>query len=464
MLPRTLKTRIILIFALLAILAISLTNIVFYKRYLNIIKEDLRSQLMSIAKTGTLLIDGDELASIPLQSSSISLPAYKKIQKQLLSIRDLNKDIRYVYTMVPSPSENRTIFVVDADPEMENVQDRLRSWPGDEFNAEKYPEMLKAIDGATADKNFVVDEWGAFLSGYAPIKNKTGKAVAIIGVDMDVRQVTRMLNRIKKEVIFSLFVAVLLSILLGYLSGETISRPVNKLIKAIRYITQSGDLTYKIKLKTKDELKELADSFNLLAQSLYETNKREKKLIFDTIQALNLALEASEPYMSGHSRRVTQLAELLARELKLPAEEIEKIKQMGLVHDIGKLSVDSAILAKPGKLTPEEWLQIKKHPAEGERILAPLTEHKPELALIRSHHERFDGKGYPDGLKAEQISLMVSILSLCDSFDAMVSERPYRPKPLSKEEALQEIKRSSGTQFDPQAVEAFISLFRKNKI
>jgi len=464
MFGRTLKTRTILIFTLLAIIAIVLTNIVFYQRYLNIIKEDLRSHLMTIAKMGTFLIDGDKLSSMPLQSSSLNLPEYKEIQKQLLSIRNLNKDIRYVYTMVPSPIKNRAIFAVDAAPETENAKDKLRSWPGDEFNAENYPELLKAMEGPTADKELVLDEWEAYLSGYAPIKDKQGKSVAIIGVDMDIKQVTAALNRIKKEIILSLILAIIFSILFGYLFGDTISRPVNQLIKAIRYITKSGDLTYKINLKSKDELKELADSFNLLAYNLHETNKREKRLIFNTIQALNLALEAGEPYMNGHSSRVTKLAELLSRELDLPKEDIEKIKQMGLVHDIGKLSIDSAIMAKPGALTKEEWQQIRKHPVEGEKILAPLAEHKPELALIRSHHERYDGKGYPDGLKANQISLMVSILSVCDSFDAMVSERPYRSKPLSKEDAIKEIQHCAGTQFDPKVAEAFASLFKKNRI
>lgn len=464
MFPKSLRTRIILVFFALATLAISLSNLLFYKRYLNIMKEDMRTYLMAVARMGTHLIDADLLATLPLKSTSRELPAYNTLQKQLQHIIAINKNIRYVYIMAPSPVENRALFIVDATALLNEPTNPRRSWPGDEFNAEKFPELIKGFYTPTADKEFIMDQWGAVFSGYAPIRDKHKKLVALLGVDMDAHQVNILLNRINREIFLSLALAILLAIILGYFFGQTITRPIQALVKDIRAITSSGNLMHPITIQSHDEIQEVAASFNILAKTLFETNVREKKLILDTIQALNLALEANEPYMNGHSQRVTELAELVAIRMDLLPHDIESIKELGLVHDIGKLSIDSAILTKTGDLTEKEREQIKKHPVEGEKILAPLVSHKPELALVRSHHERYDGTGYPDGLKDGEISIMAAILAVCDSFDAMVSERPYRAGPLSKERAIAEIKRCSGTQFDPTVVDAFIALYKERKI
>jgi len=138
----------------------------------------------------------------------------------------------------------------------------------------------------------------------------------------------------------------------------------------------------------------------------------------------------------------------------LKEKDIETLSTAALVHDIGKIGTYDVILDKPDGLTNEEWDLVKMHPVKGEEILRPINQLKNIFPIIRSHHERMDGKGYPDGLKDDEIPLLARIIAVADSFDAMTSERPYRPMP-GKEFAISELRRCSGTQFDPRIVETF---------
>ncbi len=182
-----------------------------------------------------------------------------------------------------------------------------------------------------------------------------------------------------------------------------------------------------------------------------------KKLNLEAIEALAQALEAKNPYTKGHSERVSKMAAQLATAMQLPAAQVERIRIAGLLHDIGKIGVPEAVLLKPGRLDDAEFAQIQKHPVHGQNILRPITFLSDILPAIYHHHERFDGKGYPDGLAGEAIPLWARILQVADTYDAMTSDRPYR-KGLSKEEATQEIIRCSGEQFDPGVVAAVVAM------
>jgi putative nucleotidyltransferase with HDIG domain len=144
-----------------------------------------------------------------------------------------------------------------------------------------------------------------------------------------------------------------------------------------------------------------------------------------------------------------------AQGLGLPQADIEKIRLGGLVHDIGKIGVRESVLNKPGCLTDEELRQIRNHPEIGEHILAPIADDEKILRMVRNHHERYDGNGYPDRLKADQIPLCARILTVPDAYDAMTSERPYR-EAMSDETACREIEHGKGTQFDPWVADAFL--------
>jgi HD-GYP domain-containing protein (c-di-GMP phosphodiesterase class II) len=147
--------------------------------------------------------------------------------------------------------------------------------------------------------------------------------------------------------------------------------------------------------------------------------------------------------------------------MKLSAKEVDEIKQACELHDLGKIGIHDYILTKSEKLTPQEWEEVRLHSLKAAEILEPLRFLKESVKLIQQHHERYDGKGYPYRLKGKSIHLGASIMAVADAFDAMISERPYREKPLTKQEAVKEIRRNSGTQFDPQVVNAFSKIVDK---
>lgn len=181
-----------------------------------------------------------------------------------------------------------------------------------------------------------------------------------------------------------------------------------------------------------------------------------------TVMSLTSAINAKDHYTKTHSEHVTEYAAAIAQEMKIPKGEIEEIKHACQLHDLGKIGVPDYILTKPGKLTPEEWKEIKLHSLKSAEILSPLVFLGDIIGLVEQHHERYDGLGYPFGFKGEDIKLGARIMAVADSFDAMITDRPYR-KALTREEAIAELKNNSGTQFDPKVVEAFLKILNKKQ-
>jgi len=180
-----------------------------------------------------------------------------------------------------------------------------------------------------------------------------------------------------------------------------------------------------------------------------------------TITALAFALDARDSYTKEHSENVTKYAVAIAKEMRLGPSQIEHIRRAGLLHDIGKIGIRDGVLLKAAKLTDQEYNDIKLHPAKGEAIVNALPFLKEEAKLIRHHHERYDGSGYPDGLKAEEIEQGARILAVADSFDAMYENRIYR-QALGLEVTCEELKKNKGKQFDPEVVDALIKILEKN--
>lgn len=176
-----------------------------------------------------------------------------------------------------------------------------------------------------------------------------------------------------------------------------------------------------------------------------------------TIETLRFTVETRDKETKGHSERVSSLAAGLAKTMNLSADQVELIETAGLFHDIGKIGVPDSILLKNGSLTREEFLEIQNHPIMGENILAEYAPLKAVLPIIRSHHERFDGSGYPDKLSGESICLGARIIAVADSFDAMISNRTYRLG-LGLERTLSELRKGKNSQFDPQIVDAFFDM------
>ena len=189
-------------------------------------------------------------------------------------------------------------------------------------------------------------------------------------------------------------------------------------------------------------------------------NERLVEAYMQTIETLRYVVETRDKETKGHSERVSVLASALAQEMGMQDEEIDQIRIAGLFHDIGKVGVPDSILLKNGPLTKEEFEEIKKHPAEGEKILATYTPFGEMLPIVRGHHERFDGTGYPDGLAGEEICLGARITAVADSFDAMISNRTYR-RGLGFEKTLEELEKGKNRQFDGQIVDVLLKLTEK---
>ena len=183
-------------------------------------------------------------------------------------------------------------------------------------------------------------------------------------------------------------------------------------------------------------------------------------LFHDAIECLIAALEARDPYSHGHSGRVAEMVYDLAKKIGLWGKELQTVHIAAHLHDIGKIGVPDAVLRKPGRLYPHEWAQIERHPEIGARILGKSSRLREVAKIVLHHHERWDGRGYPAGLKAEAIPLGSRLIAVCDAVDAMTSERPYRPA-FSWAECLEELKACKATQFDAVLVDAAEELWPK---
>lgn len=231
-----------------------------------------------------------------------------------------------------------------------------------------------------------------------------------------------------------------------------IKRAIEKRSFLIKEKSYKQNLEKEVKLKTK----ELAEKNILLEQYSHHLEVST----VNTIITLNTALEEKDQYTAGHTRRVTEYSQMIGRAMDLSQAELNVVTRACQLHDIGKLVIDVSCIQKPGPLNDEEWTLVKKHPEVGENIIRPLSFLSREGTIVRHHHERLDGKGYPDGICGDEIDLLTKIVTVADSYDAMTSKRAYKVN-LTKADAIDEMRKHSNTQFDPRVVETFIDILAK---
>lgn len=235
-------------------------------------------------------------------------------------------------------------------------------------------------------------------------------------------------------------------------------KPRDTLLGVIQLCNKQGNGSFSY--EDLDLLKILGSQIAFVIQNSELFNNLEKAYL-DTLSALTNAIDAKDSYTRGHSDRVTSLSVRLAEEAKCDITEIERIRLGGMLHDVGKIGIPESILNKPGRLDEKEFEVIKSHPVLGVNILGNVEFLQNVVPIIKYHHERYDGKGYPDKLKGTEIPYLARIVSIADTYDAMTSNRPYR-KALTAEESLKEIERCKGTQFDPELADLFIKMIQRD--
>ncbi len=263
--------------------------------------------------------------------------------------------------------------------------------------------------------------------------------------------------------------AVLLSIGVSIFAARRITYPLQVLTQSSRALAR-GDFSQRVQLASRTEIGELAETFNTMSKDLeqfVEDLKRaaeeNRALFLGSIQMLAGAVDEKDPYTRGHSDRVTRYSLMIGKELNLPAAFMETLQISAQLHDVGKIGIEDRILKKPGALNAEEFEAMKTHTTKGANLLRPVTQLAEMLPGIELHHEALDGRGYPYGLKGEQIPLLARVIAVADTFDALTTNRPYQHA-YPPEEALKIIRDLVGKRLDPEAVAALVAVYERGEI
>lgn len=293
--------------------------------------------------------------------------------------------------------------------------------------------------------------------GWAVIAQKTQDDAYIDIIDM------------RRDAIRFALIAIAFSIFVGIWATRRLTTPLSVLTESSRAIA-GGDFSQRVHLNSRTEFGELAQTFNSMTDDLErfvgdlkKAAEENRSLFLSSIQMLAGAVDEKDPYTRGHSDRVTRYSVLIATEMGLKDEDIDKIRISAQLHDVGKIGIEDRILKKPGALTPEEFEVMKTHTTKGAAILRPVEALRDMLPGIELHHESLDGRGYPHGLKGDQIPLMPRIIMVADTFDAMTTNRPYQAA-MDPEYVIRIINSLAATKFDPHVVSAMTKVFEGGKL
>ncbi len=287
-----------------------------------------------------------------------------------------------------------------------------------------------------------------------PIKLRNDVLIGSAHVGMAQAASDAIVSQSFRETLWVAAGLLIIGIILSIFITDIMLRPVEELLRGAKALGE-GNLNYRINIKGKGELAIVGQAFNEMAE-------RIKGLFIGVLKALAAALASRDKTAGGHDQRVSEYATACATYIGMPPEEVENLRLAAQVQNLGHIAVPDAILEKTGKLTGEEYEKMKDHPNTGADILNQIPALRGTVPLVRHHHERFDGTGYPAGLKGKTIPLGARILAVADALDAMTSQQKHR-KVLTREQAIEELKNGAGTQFDPDIVEAFIEMLHEYK-
>jgi len=319
---------------------------------------------------------------------------------------------------------------------------------------------------ATETSLFSMTEDGVeiqMLGTYSPVQNFQWGVIVQKKLSEAYRAVDEMRSLTKRLG----FVLIILSLVTAVVSAKLITQPLDTLTQTARSIAQR-DFTQRASVESHiKEFVELGEGFNLALDAIQQyvsdlerAAKENRQLFMESIEMIAAAVDAKDPYTKGHSKRVSQYSVILAKELGLPEDEVEKVLISATLHDVGKIGVEDRVLKKPGVLTNEEFEIMKRHTVMGFEIVRQVKRLEEMLPGIRWHHEALNGKGYPDGIKGDELPLMVRIIAVADTFDAVTTDRPYQAG-RDFPSGLEILRKHAGSKYDPIVVDALYSAYTK---
>jgi HD-GYP domain-containing protein (c-di-GMP phosphodiesterase class II) len=392
---------------------------------------------------------------------AVPLMVGQQVQGMLAVVVSLDHVVR---RLQETSGHGREVYVVDAEGHIVAYPDKTR-WVAGADASQAYPVVAQFRDlpraqSMTVNSNFATVVGGKrieMLGTFSPIPEMrwaviAQRSLADAQADAGLPELTRQ----------ALWIASLLTVtalIIGYFFALGISNPVRALAHSTRAISR-GEFQQRAPVAGAAEISDLAENFNLMAEDieryierLKQAAEENRQLFIGSIRMLAAAIDEKDPYTRGHSGRVAKYSVIIGEQLGLDAEALDKLRISALLHDVGKIGIDDRVLKKPGALTDEEFHIMKQHPVKGANIMRPVPQLKEMLPGIELHHECVDGRGYPYGLKKEQIPLMARIIAVADTFDAITTNRPYQSA-MDLDFALKRVRELAGTRFDPEIVGA----------
>ncbi len=437
---RRLGWRLAASFLLLTALAVFISGFLQYRAQDQWVRGSLGSLLLNIARTGALLVEGD-LHEAVVKSGRNDTREYATLQAQLQRIQETNRLGDPVYTLSDVQGGMARFAIISHGGEPVGKQYDL---------ALAIRPILHRVltEGTAAYSDVYTNQHGTWITAFAPIRNAAGRTVAALDVDFRADVYLAELAAVRRRFYLHSLAGAALALVAGVLLARQITRPVTQLAALASRVVE-GDLTARVRILARDEIGLLGNILHLMVERLHVSHR-------SMVDVLARALEAREGE-TGSLSRLAGAARAVADRLEVSPTQREALELGAQLHDIGEIRIPEVVLRKPGSLTPEERSLVEQHPVWGTEILEVVPLLTPAVDVVGGHHERFDGKGYPQGLRGEEISLTARIFSVVDALDAMTHDRPYRKaRPLS--EALEVLRQEAGMQFDPRVVEAALAI------
>jgi len=378
-------------------------------------------------------------------------------------------DLEHVWDLVVSRRwPGHTVFGVDRSGRVFSSNSAVRPRPGQDVTDSALVQRFLTSSRVGRETlqfiEIVEGEEKEFNGSYEVTRQGWG-----VFIQAPLSEVYRPIEAMVESTWNTALLVLVLCVAVSWFFARTLSHPINRLAGASSRFA-AGDLSTRVSVRTRNEIGELAHSFNVMADEIEDQIRKLKRaarenheLFMGTIRAMAQAIDAKDPYTRGHSMRVNRYSVIVAKELGLTGTQLREIHVSSLMHDVGKIGINDAILQKPGKLTDEEFEIMKTHTVLGANIVAPIRQMKRIIPGLRWHHERMGGQGYPDGLSGDQIPLMARIIAIADTFDAITTHRPYQ-KAMTFDEALEVLERLKGVALDGKIVDAFFSAYSKGLI